>query len=112
MKITLLLVLMAAACNSSSPPAASPAPVNSITQHTSPKMDIQVLVTLDGSRPMAEVVRDLENAGLVVERRLQPADIVTGHVPPDAMAALGHVKGVTAVERDFPVEIAPPGKPQ
>ncbi len=61
---------------------------------------------------MADVVRDLEQHGLVVEQRLEPAGIVTGRAPPDALDALRKVSGVSAVERDLVFQIAPPGKPQ
>ena len=124
MKAMLLSILLVTACTRTSTPAAPPGTATSAAQHTTPTATaptpyappsgglVPVNVTLSGSRPMAEVARDLEQRGLVVEQRLEPANIVTGHAPPDALDALRHVSGVSAVERDLVFQIPRPGQPQ
>jgi hypothetical protein len=69
--------------------------------------DIGVIVTLDDSRPLADIVRDMERSGFTKENAMDRVGIVTGRVASkDVMTALESIRGVAAVELDLPVGIA------
>ena len=65
---------------------------------------IGVLVRVDRTRD--RVVQDLTAAGMQVERVVRRLGVVSGTVPTERFAGLGHIEGVTAVERDREVHTA------
>jgi hypothetical protein len=68
----------------------------------------RVTVTVGDLGRLDEVVDRLREAGLRVERVLEPVGVVTGSVDPARRAALRAVPGVVAVEDDRHVGLAPP----
>ena len=67
------------------------------------------IVTATGERPVAELVSDLRQAGLVVGTLLAEIGVVTGQCSKAQAAALRKVAGVADVSPDAPVDIGPPG---
>ena len=67
------------------------------------------IVTATGERPVAELVVDLRQAGLVVGTLLAEIGVVTGQCSKAQAAALRKVAGVADVSPDAPVDIGPPG---
>lgn len=65
---------------------------------------VPVLVRMDRARPRHDVVEDLTAAGLHVDRVLARVGVVSGSVAPEALGALGEVRGVSAVERERTVQ--------
>jgi hypothetical protein len=70
-----------------------------------------VIIRLDRSRPVKDVVIDLVAAGLQVDRVLAGVSVVCGTAEQGALHRLLVVPGVAAVEADHPVQAAagPPG---
>ncbi|MDQ3403179.1 MAG: hypothetical protein M3548_07255 [Actinomycetota bacterium] len=60
-----------------------------------------VLVTVDDAAlsRLAEVVARLRDAGMVIEKVMEPVGTITGSVPADTLDALRAVSGVEIVER-------------
>ena len=72
------------------------------------KLKVNVSVADDHLRSMQEVVQRLKDAGLSVEQTLEGLGIVTGTVEAAKLPALSGLEGVSAVETDREVRIAPP----
>jgi hypothetical protein len=103
----LYLVILIAACAKPAPshsPDPSPAPTTA-----TPASDlVAVNVTVTG-RP-ADIIKELEQHGLRVDKQLDEIGVITGHASKDSLAALRAVPGVTAIELDQSVQIAPAAK--
>lgn len=69
-----------------------------------PVARVPVLVRMDRARPRHDVVGDLTAAGLHVDRVMARIGTVAGSVAPEALAALGEVPGVSAVELEQAVQ--------
>ena len=67
------------------------------------------IVPATGERPVAELVSDLRQAGLVVSSLLAEIGVVTGQCSKAQAAALRKVAGVADVSPDAPIDIGPPG---
>jgi hypothetical protein len=70
-----------------------------------------VVVTLSGDRDAAEVTRDLEAAGFLVNEVLGAIGVVTGLADDKTVTKMRKVRGVADVSDDYPVDIGPPGSP-
>ena len=66
----------------------------------------RIIVTVAGE--VEPVTERLRAAGMTVERVLGAVGIITGSVDAERRVALAAVPGVVAVERDRPVQLAPP----
>lgn len=113
MKFMLPLILCAAACTSSGAPSASSAP-SALPSAAAPAKPnganaVPVIITVSDARPLADVVRDLEERGLFVEQKLDTVHIVSGKVSEDNLDRLQGVGGVLSVERETMFETAAPG---
>ena len=72
---------------------------------------MRIVVTVDpAARPrIDQVARRLAQAGMTVDQILSTTGIITGSADAAAMAALGGVADVTAVEPDADFHIPPDG---
>lgn len=75
-----------------------------------PGDEVPLLVAVDPDH-FADVVRRLADAGLTVRTRHPRLGTVAGEAPPELIPVLEAVDGVTAVERQRQVGIAPPDAP-
>ena len=69
-----------------------------------PPTRVPVLVRMDRGLPGRDVVQELTAAGLHVDRVMARLGVVSGSVAPEALAALGAVPGVSAVELERTVQ--------
>ena len=69
------------------------------------------IVTLSGDRPVADVRRELEKAGLEVDEAMEEIGVISGRCPAASAKRLRSVKGVVDVSPDHPIDIGPPGSP-
>ena len=67
------------------------------------------IITSSGERPVADLVADLRQAGLVVSSLLAEIGVITGQCTPAQAAGLRKVVGVADVTADAPIDIGPPG---
>lgn len=67
------------------------------------------IVTLKGDRPIGDVRRELEKAGLKVEEAMEEIGVISGSCAADSAARLRKIKGVADVSRDHSIDIGPPG---
>jgi hypothetical protein len=67
------------------------------------------IVTLSGERPLAEVRRDLVEAGFTVGAVLDAVGVITGEADAKALAKARRIKGVADIAADGAVGIGPPG---
>lgn len=70
-----------------------------------------LIITLSGDRPIADVARDLQAAGLQVDQVLEFTGTVTGSGGDDLADRLRGVAGVSDVSPDHPIDIGPPDAP-
>ncbi len=68
------------------------------------------VVTLDGSRPVAEVRDDLARAGFQGMQSLEAIGVITGRADAAAAQKARTLRGVGDVAGDTPVDIGPPGR--
>lgn len=71
----------------------------------------QWVVTTSGDRPVADVVRDLAEAGFAVGEVLDAIGVITGSCTGSVADAVRQVPGVADVSPDQPVDIGPPDSP-
>jgi hypothetical protein len=71
-------------------------------------MRMNFTVSLDRSRDIEQVVKELRSVGLVVQRELPRIGVVSGSADECAVSAIRHVGGVISVEPEGFVQIAPP----
>ena len=69
------------------------------------------IVTASGKRSLKEIEADLRQHGLEVDNVLEAVGSITGKGSADLGARLRSVAGVSAVEKDSPVDIGPPDAP-
>lgn len=71
---------------------------------------IPLLVSIDDEHldNFSKVVEKLESAGLVTRQLMAQIGIVVGSCYPDKIAALSQVEGVSQIEIEREVKIAPP----
>lgn len=67
------------------------------------------IVTLSGERPVAEVRRDLAEAGFDVGAVLDAIGVITGEADAKVVAKARKIKGVADIAADTQVGIGPPG---
>lgn len=72
------------------------------------QIPLTILLDDGASADMPAVVARLRDAGLVVDRVLAAAGVVSGRAASDAVAKLESVDGVAAVQPDREMHIAPP----
>lgn len=70
------------------------------------------IITTGGSRPLADIAKDLAAAGLKSAQVLEAIGSITGSAGEDALAKLRKVRGVVDVSPDTPVDLGPPGSPE
>jgi hypothetical protein len=70
------------------------------------------IVTTSDERPIKEIRKDLEDAGLSIGHVLEEVGSITGAASDAAVEKLRAVKGVVDVSPDTPVDIGPPGSPE
>ena len=56
----------------------------------------------------SEVVKDIENAGMEVEQKMEDLGVLTGSIDSEKVEPLRRVEGVSHVEESRRVEIPPP----
>ena len=66
------------------------------------------IVTTSSTRPLAEVARELAQAGFKVEQVLDETGIVTGRGSAAVASKLRKVPGVVDVSPSGPIDIGPP----
>lgn len=72
-------------------------------------MAISLVITLDGSRPMEEVRRDLLQSGFELNQSLDEINVVTGtHSDPSKLKAIA---GLAGISEDHPIQLPPPDSP-
>jgi methylmalonyl-CoA mutase cobalamin-binding subunit len=76
-------------------------------------MKKQVLVSINDSHMdrIATVIEELKKEGLDVQRSMPKLGVVSGAAEHGDLAALQEVDGVTSVEEERSVEVAPPDAP-
>ncbi len=67
------------------------------------------IITTDGDRPVADIARDLERAGLAVTLVLDEIGCILGSADDGCLQALTAVRGVIDVAPDIGIDIGPPG---
>ncbi|HEY6911572.1 MAG TPA: hypothetical protein VI356_19485 [Myxococcales bacterium] len=73
------------------------------------RLNVTVLVDDAALQRIRSIARRLEKAGMKVEEVQEEIGTITGSVPADELRALEHVEGVSGVEEQRQVSIAPPG---
>ena len=71
---------------------------------------VQIVVSVDSAHlpVLAEVVAELESAGMVVDQTLAVLGTVAGRVPQARLDDVGHVEGVVAIEPARSFQLPPP----
>lgn len=67
------------------------------------------IITTDGDRPVADIARELERAGLAVTLVLDEIGCILGSADDSSVEALRAVRGVIDVAVDVGIDIGPPG---
>ena len=67
------------------------------------------IITASEDRPLRDIVKDLEGAGLTVGEINDEIQSVTGSAAEEAAEKMRAVKGVVDVTPDEPIDIGPPG---
>jgi hypothetical protein len=70
------------------------------------------IVTTSGDRPMADVRKDLEDAGFSIGQVLEEVGSITGAAADETAKKLRSIKGVADVSENAPIDIGPPGSPE
>ncbi len=73
-----------------------------------PKVSLLVSVNDDHLDRFSEVVKDVENAGMEVEQRMDDLGVITGSIDSEKVEPLRRVEGVAQIEESRGVEIPPP----
>ncbi len=66
------------------------------------------IITTDGDRPVAEIARDLRQAGLATTELLTEIGCILGHAEDSCLDAMRAVRGVIDVAPDIGIDIGPP----
>lgn len=66
------------------------------------------IITTDGDRPVADIARDLRQAGLTTTALLADIGCILGAAPDHCLDALRAVRGVIDVAPDIGIDIGPP----
>ncbi len=66
------------------------------------------IITTDGDRPVADIARDLERAGLAASQVLGEIGCILGSADDSCADALRAVRGVIDVAPDIGIDIGPP----
>lgn len=72
------------------------------------RVNLSISVDDDHMTKIAEVVQNLKKAGMKVENLLDQLGIVTGWCESEKVAKLSQVEGVSDVESERAVQLAPP----
>jgi translation elongation factor EF-1beta len=72
------------------------------------KVNLVILVDDEHVDRIAEVVKNLQSAGLHVEQSMEQLGIITGSCDSSKVQALSQVDGVSNVETERQYQIAPP----
>jgi hypothetical protein len=67
------------------------------------------IITTSSERPIDEISKDLQRAGLVVRETLSEIGCIVGSASEEAVAKLRKVPGVANVSQDSSVDVGPPG---
>ena len=70
------------------------------------------IVTTSDERPIADIAKDLTDAGFSVGHVLKEVGSITGAAAEETIARLRKIKGVVDVSPDRPIDIGPPGSDQ
>jgi hypothetical protein len=70
----------------------------------------KIIVEFEASDPaeLDRLLAALREAGMHVDRVLEPLETVTGSLPPDAVSAVEAIPGVVAVQTQYEFQAAPP----
>ena len=66
-------------------------------------------VTTTGTRPLADIARDLKQLGFDPVQVLEELGLLTGHADEDTIEACRAVTGVTSIEPEPTFDVGPPG---
>lgn len=72
-------------------------------------MPTKWIITTDGDRPVTDIARDLERAGMVCDQVLGEIGCILGSAEDSCAEALRAVRGVIDVAPDVGIDIGPPG---
>jgi predicted CoA-binding protein len=70
------------------------------------------IVTTSPDRPIAEIAKDLKEAGFSVNHVNEEINSVSGSAAEEALAKLRGIRGVLDVSEDVPIDIGPPDSPE
>jgi len=73
------------------------------------KTKISVLVDDENLHRLNDVVKQVKDVGMDVDRVLESSGVVTGSVDANKLKILKKVKGVSSIEEEREFQIAPPG---
>ena len=69
------------------------------------------VVTTSAGRPLAEIAKDLTDAGFAVGQTLEEIGIITGSSDESAVEKARRVPGVSDIAPETEIDIGPPGSP-
>jgi hypothetical protein len=72
------------------------------------RVKVSVLLSDDSLKRINDVVKQVKSKGMKVDRVLQKTGVLTGSVEADDLGGLNTIKGVSGVEQERSVGIAPP----
>jgi hypothetical protein len=73
-----------------------------------PKVSLLVSINDDHLHRFSEVVRDVEDAGMEIEEKMEDLGVLTGSIDSEKVEPLRRLEGVSHVEESRRVEIPPP----
>jgi hypothetical protein len=72
------------------------------------RVNVSVLVSDGSLNRINDVVKKVKSKGMRVDRVLQKTGVLTGSVEADDLGGLNKVEGVSGVEQERAIRIAPP----
>jgi hypothetical protein len=72
------------------------------------RVNVSVLVSDESLSRIDDVVKQVKSRGMHVDRVLQKTGVLTGSVEADDLGGLNKVNGVSGVEQQRQIRIAPP----
>lgn len=72
--------------------------------------DINLLITVDNNytNRISEVVKRLEDIGMMIERTMEEVGIIAGSIDAAKIETISEIEGVKSVEESMPSQIPPP----
>ncbi len=72
--------------------------------------DVSLLITVDDNyiNRIPEVVKRLEEIGVMIERTMEEVGIITGSIDAGKIETISEIEGVKSVEESIPLQLPPP----